>query len=302
MSRYLITGGAGFIGSHLADRLIAEGHQVTILDDLSSGKEGNINIDCKFINGCITDQKLVETIFSEVDFCYHLAAIPSVQKSIEKWVACHEANLTGAINVFNEAAKRNVPVIYASSAAIYGNSLEVPISEDSDIDPESPYGLDKYCCELQAKLFGKIYGLKNIGLRFFNVYGKRQDPKSPYSGVISIFADKIINNKTIEVFGDGTQERDFIFVEDVINALIAAEDKVSVESEVYNICTGNAISINELIKSFFSVLGKEVEVKYSSAREGDIYRSLGRHIKAENKLGFKSKIDLKTGLKKMISA
>jgi UDP-glucose 4-epimerase len=300
MSRYLIAGGAGFIGSHLADHLISEGNEVTILDDLSSGKTENINNKCNFIQGCITDQELVKTIFKDIDFCYHLAAIPSVQKSIDNWTECHKINLGGSINIFNEAAKHNVPVIYASSAAIYGNSKDTPIAEDSQINPESPYGLDKYCCELQAKLFGEIHGLKNMGLRFFNVYGPRQDPKSPYSGVISIFSNKINNNETIEVFGDGEQERDFIFVEDVISALIAAAKKVSTKSEVYNVCTGNSVTINELIQCFFTVLDKKVDIKYSSPREGDIYKSLGSPIKAKNELGFGNKIDLKTGLQQLL--
>jgi UDP-glucose 4-epimerase len=300
MSRYLITGGAGFIGSHLADYLIAQNHEVIVFDDLSSGKRSNINVECQFIEGCITDTELLNSVFDKVDLCYHLAAIPSVQKSIDDWLECHKINLGGSVNIFNEAAKRDVPVIYASSAAIYGNSEIMPISEASNIDPKSPYGVDKYCCELQAKLFADIHGLKNVGLRFFNVYGPRQDPKSPYSGVISIFADKINNNMPIEVFGDGGQERDFIFVADVVKALIAAGKNASTKAQVYNVCTGDTISINELINTFFILLNKEVVVNYYDAREGDIYQSLGDPSKAKKELDFSSDISVQEGLKSIL--
>lgn len=287
MSRYLITGGAGFIGSHLADALINKGHQVTILDDLSSGKEKNINSACRFIKGNVSDQGAVKKAFEEVDFCYHMAAIASVQKSVSHWLDSHNVNLTGTINIFLEAATRNVPVVYASSAAIYGDPEDLPIAENSLVNPTSPYGLDKYACELQAKLFAKIHNLKTIGLRFFNVYGTRQDPHSPYSGVISIFLERITNNQPLNVYGDGSQERDFVFIEDVINILVKAEGFVSLEAKTYNVCTGEGVSINKLIEVLFTALNKKVPINYLPVRKGDIYKSIGKNQKIFAEMNYK---------------
>ena len=345
MSRYLITGGAGFIGSHLSDYLLLEGHSVTIIDNLSSGKIENISSKCKLIIADINDMDLLKKTFEEIDFCYHLAAVASVQKSVDNWIECHKTNLTATINIFLQASKRNIPVIYASSAAVYGDLDVFPLSEDIKVKLLSPYGVDKYSCELQASVFAHIHGLKTIGLRFFNVYGTRQDPNSPYSGVISIFTDNIKNNKPINIYGDGFQERDFIFIDDVVKSLALARDfilgsrhdeyepslrgeakattwqscktKVNAlqdchaslamtignpnDSNIYNICTGNGISINSLIKSLFEVFDKEVAVNYLSPREGDIYKSIGNPRKAKDEIGFESSISLQDGLRILIN-
>ena len=297
MSTYLVTGGAGFIGSHLVDQLIQSGNSVIVLDDLSSGKKSNINSDCEFIEGNITDTNLLNNLFDRIDFCYHLAAIVSVQKSIDDWLLSHNVNLGGTINIFNEAAKKAVPVIYASSAAIYGDCKTLPISENVNIKQTSPYGLDKYCCEMQARLFGDIHKLKTVGLRFFNVYGKRQDPSSPYSGVISIFSDRISKNAPIEVFGNGKQERDFIHVSDIVDGLVKAQQSVSSNAPIYNICTGTGTSINKLIDAMFDLSNITVDVNYLAARKGDILKSIGNPVKAKKDLNFVAKLDIKEGLK-----
>lgn len=299
MSTYLVTGGAGFIGSHLVDKLIDEGNKVLILDNFSDGKKENINSEATLIDGTILDRELVDKIFKEIDFCYHLAATASVQKSISNWIEVHTNNLTGSIIIFNSAAKYDVPVIYASSAAIYGAPEKTPISEDDPKNPSSPYGLDKLCCEKQAKLFGKIDGLRSLGMRFFNVYGHRQDPSSPYSGVISIFADKIKQNLPLKIYGDGNQERDFIYVDDVVKGLLNARDYVSRESDVYNLCTGNAISVNDLATILFEIYEKKVDIEYLPARDGDIYKSIGDPRKL-SKLGIKDFTDIKSGLSKLL--
>jgi len=300
MSSYLITGGAGFIGSHLADRLINEGHRVTIIDDLSSGKLANLNKKCDFIEGTIADSVLLKKAFEGVDFCYHMAAIASVQKSIDDWMGSHHINLDGSIQVFLEASNRKVPVVYASSAAVYGDPATLPVTEIMPAKPTSPYGLDKYCCELQAKLFGQIHGLKNIGLRFFNVYGARQDPNSPYSGVISIFMNRLNNNQDLNVFGDGTQERDFVFVGDIVKALIAAQSFVSEESKTYNVCTGTGLSINQLIEIMFEAFGKRLPINYLPAKNGDIYKSIGDNAKITQEIGCEIQTKLEPNLLKSI--
>lgn len=300
MSTYLVTGGAGFIASHLVDKLIEEGNEVIVLDDCSDGNKHNLNSKSKFVQGSILDAKLLEDIFSKVDFCYHLAATASVQKSISNWRKVHTNNLTGSIAIFNEASKKKVPVIYASSAAVYGAPTKTPISEDDSKNPTSPYGLDKLCVEHQAALFGGIHGLKSLGLRFFNVYGTRQDPSSPYSGVISIFVDKIKQNKPIKIYGDGKQERDFIYVDDVVKTLLKSRDFVSTTSDIYNVCTGEAITISDLAQIISKILGKEVEIEYLTAREGDIYKSIGNPSKIK-KLGCEKFIDIESGLSKLLN-
>lgn len=293
----LVTGGAGFIGSHLSECLLFNGDNVTVLDNLSSGKVSNIPDKCNFILGDINDTELLAKVFEKVDICYHLAAIPSVQKSIENWIACHNVNLVGTVNIFLASRVRAVPVVYASSAAVYGDTKVLPISETSNINPKSPYGLDKYYCELQAKAVADIYGAKTLGLRFFNVYGPRQDPHSSYSGVISIFVERIKHSKPLDVFGDGYQERDFIFIDDVVRALILAKDNVSNEAKIYNICTGSGCSVNFLIDTLFDVFEKKVAINYLNPRLEDVYKSIGSSKEAQKELGFKATYSLKDGLK-----
>ena len=232
----------------------------------------------------------------KVDFCYHLAAIASVQQSIVDWLDSHDVNLTGTINIFNEASKHNIPVIYASSAAVYGEQKLFPIAETATINLESPYGASKYFCERQAKLFGSIKGLKNIGMRFFNVYGPRQNPSSPYSSVISIFMDKIKKGETIQIFGDGNQERDFIFVQDIVTSLIKSQNFVSSESEIYNICNNKPTSINQLVQILEQIFNKPIEINYAPARKGDITKSVGSCNKINKILSFNNHTTILEGL------
>lgn len=302
MSSYLITGGAGFIGSHLAARLIADGNSVTILDCSGQSKIDSINKAAKFINGSITDPFTLNTAFENIDVCYHLAAVPSVQKSIDDWYESHQINIGGTVAIFELASKKNIPVIYASSAAAYGLPKSIPVSEEDLCSPMSPYGFDKYSAEIQANLFGQIKGLQSVGLRFFNVYGEGQDPKSPYSGVISIFIDKILDKKPIQVFGDGSQERDFIYVDDVVNALIKANNKYALEnSAVLNVCSGHGTSLNELIEILFDTLNTRTDIEYLPFRHGDIYKSIGDSSKAGRLLDFNSSVTIRDGLKRLVS-
>lgn len=302
MSSYLITGGAGFIGSHLANRLIEQGHLVTILDCAGLSKIENVNKNAKFIKASITDPTILNGAFENIDICYHLAAVPSVQKSIDDWYESHQINLGGTVAIFEIAARKNIPVIYASSAACYGLPKSIPVHEDDLCNPMSPYGFDKYSTEIQANLFAKIKGLKSVGLRFFNVYGPGQDPKSPYSGVISIFIDRILSGKSLDIFGDGSQERDFIYVDDVVNALIKANNETALaNSTVVNVCSGKETSLNELIEILFDVLNSKVDVQYLPSRPGDIYKSIGDASKAKKLIDFSAFIDIKDGLRRLCS-
>ncbi|MDF2964909.1 MAG: UDP-glucose 4-epimerase [Rickettsiaceae bacterium] len=290
MSRYLITGGAGFIGSHLADLLTNNGHKVKVLDDLSTGDLSNIshNKEIEFTQGSILNLDTLKDVCKGIDGIFHLAAVASVQKSIDMWHYCHQVNLTGTVNIFLQAAIQNIPVVYASSAAVYGPPNELPLSETSLLQPFSPYAVDKYACELQAKVFGSLKGLKSFGLRFFNVYGSRQNRNSDYSGVISIFKQLALENKELTIFGDGNQSRDFIHVSDVVEALYLAINAASKEAQVTNICTGNSYTINELTKIITKVLNVK-GVKYLPAQAGSIKESQGSPLLAKKLLKFEAK-------------
>ena len=243
MARYLVTGGAGFVGSHLVELLRVQGHAVRVLDDLSSGSRANLPPQTELVVADVIDTEAVARAFDGVDGCFHLAAIASVERSHRGWVRTHQVNLTGTINVFDQAARqaqhrRVVPVVYASSAAVYGDCRAVPIGEDSPANPLSAYGADKLACEFHARIAGAIHGVPTTGLRFFNLYGPRQDPRSPYSGVISIFADRLLRGEPVDIFGDGEQVRDFTYVEDAVAALRRAMVTASTGAPVFNVCTG----------------------------------------------------------------
>jgi UDP-glucose 4-epimerase len=223
MARFLVTGGAGFIGSHLVGALLKQGHAVRVLDDLSSGARGNLPPHIELIEGDVTNPRTVEQAFEGIDACFHLAAIASVVRSNREWRRTHEVNLTGTINIFDQARRlrprREIPVVYASTAAIYGDRAVVPIGEPNPAAPLSAYAADKSACELHARVAGAVHRIPTVGLRFFNIYGPRQDARSPYLGVITPFADKLVRGEPVEIFGDGNQIRDFVYIGDAVCAL-----------------------------------------------------------------------------------
>jgi UDP-glucose 4-epimerase len=300
MSKYLITGGCGFIGSHLADALVARGHTVCILDDLSTGKRENAPASAALIVGDVADAALVRSIMSTVDGCFHLAAIASVQRSTDDWLGAHRTNLTGAIAVFDAARQntgRRLPVVYASSAAVYGDNSNTPLSESAERRPLTAYGADKLGCELHANVAWHVHKVPTFGLRFFNVFGPRQDPSSPYSGVISIFADRIATQQPLTIFGDGQQVRDFIFVSDVVAHLIAAMERCQTGAEVLNVCTGKATSVAQLALVMGNLIGCRPEINYGAARTGDIRVSIGDPSRAVQTLGVAASYSLVDGLR-----
>ncbi len=297
MRTYLVTGGCGFIGSHLADALLAEGHGVRILDDLSTGKLANKPIAAELIVGDVADAEVVAQAMTGIAGCFHLAAIASVERGNQDWLGTHRVNLTGTIAVL-EAARRAgpVPVVYASSAAVYGDNPALPLTEAAVPRPLSAYGGDKLGCELHARVAGLVHRVPTTGLRFFNVYGPRQDPDSPYSGVISIFCDRLRAGQEVTVFGDGGQTRDFVFVGDVVRALIAGLREASVGARVFNVCTGRATSVAELAGAIARTLGVTPEIGFGPARPGDIRASLGDPSAARAALGFIAGTRLPDGL------
>lgn len=304
--RYLVTGGCGFIGSHLCDLLIERGDQVRVLDDLSTGAIENLNEKAELILGDVSDPAIVKAAMLGVDGCFHLAAVASVERSINDWIGTNRINLQGAVNVFDAARSdgtgQPVPVVYASSAAVYGDNATVPLDERSVPRPISAYGADKLSSEYHARVAWLSHGVSTVGLRFFNVYGPRQNPDSPYSGVISIFIDRLTKQLPLTVFGDGRQTRDFIYVGDVVRYLVAAMDNQKGEASVYNICTGQSTSITQLAQTLSVISGQPVEIEYAGARQGDIAVSLGDPTKTETRYRFRAEIDLGKGLRTTFEA
>ena len=305
MATYLVTGGCGFIGSHLCDALIARGHRIRVLDDLSNGSPANLDPRAELFKGDVDDPDTVAACAADVDGIYHLAAVTSVARANEAWIATHRTNLTGTIAVL-DAARRGragpIPVVFASSAAVYGASDELPLVENGSVQPISAYGADKLGCELHARIAGLVHGVPTVGLRFFNVYGPRQDPQSQYSGVISIFWSRLKRGLPLQVFGDGRQERDFVYVHDVVRALVLAMGAATPNAPLYNVCTGTATSVLELARLLGTLFGREPVVEFKPPRPGDIRRSVGNPTRIEAELGWRPRTPLHTGLEAMITA
>ncbi|MBM3546336.1 MAG: NAD-dependent epimerase/dehydratase family protein [Alphaproteobacteria bacterium] len=301
MGRYLVTGGAGFIGSHLVDALLARGDEAVVLDDLSTGHLSNLPPGVRVIQGDVADVNAVSSAVTGVDGCFHLAAVASVQRSNEDWLGTHRTNLTGTITVLDAARTAGsngsqIPVVYASSAAVYGDAKDLPISETTPTRPLTAYGADKLGSELHARVASHVHGVPTTGMRFFNVYGPRQDPKSPYSGVISVFAESVMTGRRIGIHGDGGQTRDFIFVGDVVDHLMAAMATSTTTSRVFNVCTGNATSILYLARTLMKAAGRSFEIKHGPARAGDIRESVGDPSRAIAGLGLRAVTPLADGL------
>jgi UDP-glucose 4-epimerase len=304
MATYLVTGGCGFIGSHLLDALLSDGHQVRVLDDLSTGKRENLPEGAELIVGSVENAALVRHAMSGVDGCFHLAAIASVERGNRDWLGTHTTNLTGAIAVFDAARRlgedgnpvQGIPVVYASSAAVYGDEQDFPLTEAAATRPLSAYGADKLGCELHARVAGIVHRVPTVGLRFFNVYGPRQDPKSPYSGVTSIFCDRLARHRSVTVFGDGMQTRDFVYVGDVVSALRASMARLPAAAGIYNVCTGRSTSVLELAQAIATLCLTKAEIVFAEARPGEIRTSLGSPERLRRELGVDCATPLATGL------
>ena len=299
---YLVTGGAGFIGSHLCDALVAAGHYVKVFDNLSTGTRANLPQQASLIEGDIRDADALSAAMKGADGCFHLAAIASVDKSNSEWVATHQTNLTGTINVFEAAREAGrIPVIYASSAAVYGAEPVPPIEENAPKRPLSAYGADKFGCELHALPAWHVHGVPSLGLRLFNVYGPRQDPKSPYSGVISIFVSRLKAGADITIHGDGSQTRDFIYVSDVCDAFMASMISTNKGAAAVNVCTGMETSILELAEILADLTGYTKPFAFGPPRPGDIPKSYGNNSLMTETLGVTPGVPLKDGLARTIA-
>ncbi len=303
MKRVLVTGGAGFIGSHTVDLLLAGGIAVRVLDNLSSGHRHNLpdsHPSFEFIEGDITDQGAVRESMQGVTHCLHLAAQVSVEASLQDPLNSAMQNIVGFLNVQNSARTEDLErLVYASSAAIYGEPSQIPLPEDTEKSQLSPYGLEKQVDEEYADLYHRVYGFSSLGLRYFNVYGPRQDPKSPYAGVIALFADRITESKNLNIFGDGMQTRDFIYVGDVARANVAALG--SGASGACNIGTGKQTTLLELIDVLSKITGNRCEVSFDPPREGDIKDSLANVEKMNQVLGIIAETSMEQGLSRLLN-
>ncbi|MFA6254969.1 MAG: SDR family oxidoreductase [Patescibacteria group bacterium] len=289
----LVTGGAGFIGSNLVDELIKQGHEVVILDNLSTGKKENLNPQAKFVEADITNLEQIKPHFAGIDYVFHLAALPRVQWSIENPIETHNANINGTLNVFLAARDAKVKrLVYSASSSAYGDTQILPLKEDLLPAPMSPYGLHKYVGEHYARLFSLLYGLETVSLRYFNVYGPRMAFEGAYVTVMAIFLRQKKEGQKMTITGDGTQTRDFTYVGDVVNANILASLSPKVgKGEVINIGAGQNYSVNEIAKR----LGGEVE---HIAPRIEPHDTLADNLKARNLLDWNPQINLETGLKK----
>lgn len=305
-----ITGGAGFIGSHIAEECIKKGYEVIVVDNFSTGKKENLsfiknypNARLKIIKADVADYKAVAKAVKGCDAVFHEAAVASVQKSIENPPLTFESNAKGTLNVLEASRTNGVrKVIFACSAAIFGDHPEIPKREDSPVLPKSPYGADKYISEVYLRLYYELYNLTTVSLRYFNVFGPRQDPSSPYSGVISIFTSRIAQGKDITVFGDGKQYRDFIFVKDVVQANMLALEKIQSGFHYYNVGYGKATDLNTLIAILQKIYTKDITVNYADARAGDIKESVTDPSKIIRELGFAPGYTVEEGLKILVES
>ena len=298
MSGFLITGGAGFIGSHLADALLAAGHRVRVLDDFSTGRRENLDPRCEVVEGNVADAPAVRAALAGLDGCFHLAAIASVARSNEDWLGTHLVNQTGTIAVLEAARGARLPVVYASSAAVYGDLGGQVAHEALRPAPMTAYGADKLGSELHARVGWQVHGVPTFGLRFFNIYGPRQDPGSPYSGVVSIFAARIAEGEALTVHGAGTQTRDFVFVADAVAHLIGAMRHLAEAGgcEVLNVCTGHGTSVLEMAHMLGRLHARTPRLHHGPARAGDIARSVGDPSEAIATLGLRATTTLREGL------
>jgi len=305
VSGFLVTGGAGFIGSHLADALLGAGHLVRVLDDFSTGRRANLDPRCEVVVGDVADLATVRAAMAGLDGCFHLAAIASVVRGNEDWLGTHRANQTGTIAVLQAARDvGRVPVVYASSAAVYGDLDGRVARETLPPVPLTAYGADKFGSELHARVGWQVHRVPTLGLRFFNVYGPRQDPASPYSGVVSIFAARIASGLPLAIHGEGTQTRDFVYVADAVAHLIAAMATLprAGGSGVLNVCTGRGTSVLELAQTLARLHDRPLRLQHGPARLGDIERSVGDPADAIACLGLRAATPLAAGLAATLAA
>jgi nucleoside-diphosphate-sugar epimerase len=295
----LVTGGAGFIGSHLAETLLARGQRVRILDNLSTGQRRNLPAGAEFVEGDLRDRAAVDRAVAGVSAAFHLAALASVPRSIEKPEETNAVNVEGTLALFVAAGKAKVRrVVFASSSSVYGETPTLPKHESMPPDPLSPYAVSKLAGEHYARMATAHFGVEVVSLRFFNVYGPRQDPNSPYAAVIPIFLDRLSKGQPLPVNGDGGQTRDFTFVSDVVEGVMLASEAKGAAGKVYNLAGGSPVSVLEMAKTLAKVAGVEARLEHRPPRAGDIRHSYADATAAGRDFGLRARVGLEEGLRR----
>lgn len=300
----LVTGGAGFIGSHLTEKLVEQGHRVTVLDDLSTGREENIahlRGQVRFVKGSITDRALLQEVLQGVEVVFHEAALGSVPRSVEDPLTTHEVNVTGTFNILLAARDAGVRrVVYAASSSAYGDTPTLPKVESMLPNPLSPYAVSKLVGEYYCQVFTRVYGLETVSLRYFNVFGPRQNPDSQYAAVIPKFITSALRGEPLTVFGDGEQSRDFTYIENVVQANLLAMESSQAVGKVYNVACGGRYTLNALIRQLERILGRRLEVRYLPPRAGDVKHSEASIESARSDLGYTVHVPFEDGLRKTV--
>lgn len=303
MAQYLVTGGAGFIGSHLSTELVRRGHRVRVADSLITGKKSNLDHipDVEFLQGDLADAEFARRAAEGCDYVLHQAAIPSVPRSVKDPISSNRANVDGTLNMLVGARDAGVKrLVFAASSSAYGDTPTLPKHEAMPTSPLSPYALQKVVGEQYLQMFTRLYGLETVSIRYFNVFGARQDPSSPYSGVISVFATALLENRSPNIYGDGEQTRDFTYVANVVDGVLRACDAPKASGEIINVATGGRISLNTLFRSMRDIIGGTVEPTYLPSRQGDVRDSQADVSKAKALLGYEPIVSFETGLEHTI--
>src|SRR5690349_9526499 len=302
-SSYLVTGGAGFIGSHLAEELIRRGHRVRVADSFITGKRENLAAipSAEFVEGDLAEMDVAVRAVSGMDFVLHQAAIPSVPRSVTDPVTSNRANITSTLNVLVAARDAGVKrLVYAGSSSAYGNTPTLPKREDMPTHPLSPYALQKLVGEQYCQMFTELYGFQTVTIRYFNVFGPRQDPGSPYSGVISLFSTALLEGRQPVIYGDGGQTRDFTYVANVVDGVLRACEAPAAAGQVINVATGGRISLNELLRTMNGLLGTNLQAIYKEERAGDVRDSQADISKARSILGYAPIVAFEEGLRRTL--
>jgi UDP-N-acetylglucosamine/UDP-N-acetyl-alpha-D-glucosaminouronate 4-epimerase len=303
MAQYLVTGGAGFIGSHLSEELVRRGHQVRVADSLVTGKRSNLDHvpGVEFLEGDLADLDFARQSVTGSDFVLHQAALPSVPRSVKDPITSNRANVDATLNVLVAARDAGVRrVVFAGSSSAYGNTVTSPKHEDMPTSPLSPYALQKVVGEQYLQMFTSLYGLETVTIRYFNVFGPRQDPSSPYSGVISLFAMALLENRAPTIYGDGEQSRDFTYVANVVDGVLRACEATGASGRVINVAMGSSISLNALFEAMRRLIGATVKPEYAEPRTGDVRDSLADLRLAKEILGYKPIVPFEEGLKRTV--
>jgi nucleoside-diphosphate-sugar epimerase len=304
MSTYLVTGGAGFIGSHLSEELVRRGHTVRVADSLITGKRSNLDHvpGVEFLEGDLADEAFARRAVEGIEYVLHQAAIPSVPRSVKDPIASNRANVDATLNVLVAARDAGVKrLVFAGSSSAYGNTPTLPKREDMPSNPLSPYALQKVVGEQYLQMFTRLYGLETVSIRYFNVFGPRQDPSSPYSGVISVFATALIENRSPTIYGDGEQTRDFTYVANVVDGVLRACEADGASGEVINVATGGRISLNQLFRTMRDLVGRTLEPTYVDTRAGDVRDSQADIEKARRILGYEPIVSFEQGLAQTVA-